>query len=59
MGTPAYMPPEQARGEADNLDTRADVFGLGGILCVILTGVCPPISDAARDCDPMEASYEE
>ena len=51
LGTPAFMPPEQAGGEADKIDERADVFGLGAILCVILTGKPPFVakdSEAVR-----------
>jgi tetratricopeptide (TPR) repeat protein len=41
MGTPSFMAPEQARGQTDQIDQRCDVFGLGGILCEILTGAPP------------------
>jgi eukaryotic-like serine/threonine-protein kinase len=41
LGTPAFMPPEQAGGEIAKIDERADVFGLGAILCTILTGKPP------------------
>jgi eukaryotic-like serine/threonine-protein kinase len=48
LGTPAYMPPEQARGEAALIDPRADVFALGAMLCEILTGR-PPYDGGSVD----------
>lgn len=49
MGTPVYMPPEQARGEIEQLDERADVYSLGAILYNILTLQPPVTGDSAID----------
>jgi serine/threonine protein kinase/tetratricopeptide (TPR) repeat protein len=41
VGTPAYMAPEQAKGEGKRVDARCDVYSLGATLFYVLTGHSP------------------
>jgi tetratricopeptide (TPR) repeat protein len=48
LGTPAFMPPEQAVGAVGKVGVRSDVFGLGAVLAVILTGRPPFAAGSAE-----------
>lgn len=45
LGTPAYMPPEQAKGDLSHIDHRSDIYSLGAMLYEILT-LKPPVEGA-------------
>lgn len=38
LGTPAFMPPEQALGRREDVDARSDIWGVGATLFTVLTG---------------------
>lgn len=48
LGTPAYMAPEQQRGEVDDIDQRTDVYALGAILRFLLYGPVPEAGNAHK-----------
>jgi serine/threonine protein kinase/predicted RNA-binding Zn-ribbon protein involved in translation (DUF1610 family) len=41
MGTPYYMPPEQALGDMEQVDNLSDIFSLGAVLYEMVSGYCP------------------
>lgn len=49
MGTPAYMAPEQARGERNRVGKKSDIYALGATLFTMLTGKRPVEGDSAYE----------
>src|SRR5438445_5423958 len=54
IGTPLYMSPEQAEMSGQDADTRTDIYALGVLLYVLLTGTTPFDKQRLK-----EASYDE
>ena len=58
LGTPAYMSPEQARGEGHLVDGRADIYSMGVILFKMLTGKRPFQAKSAKQLVEMIANVD-
>ncbi len=57
IGSPYFMPPEQAEGRTDEVNERSDVYSLGAVLYTILTGQTPYAGSTVREFLQKVASF--
>jgi serine/threonine-protein kinase len=57
LGTASYMPPEQAQGKSDKVDSRSDIFAVGAVMFRALTG--RPVHDAQNAMERLFQAMKE